>query len=181
MSVDEGRLTAFEPVKDMEIQYQVKTHGKSWVFAFSVIDPSSQSDLGTLTAERKREDRLWERTCFEVFVQPKDSPEYWEINLAPNGSWNAYHFQNFRKGMAEENRISSLPMKLLSNSPQDFKIQFQVDLSLSFQTQKASEFRLGLSAVVLHQNRSKSHWALAHKSAKPDFHNPQSFLLPISL
>jgi hypothetical protein len=39
--------------------------------------------------------------------------------------------------------------------------------------------RLGLSAVIEAVDGAMSYWALAHPSAKPDFHHPDSFVLDL--
>jgi len=37
--------------------------------------------------------------------------------------------------------------------------------------------RFSLTAIVEQSNGALSYWALAHASAKPDFHHPDSFVL----
>ena len=39
--------------------------------------------------------------------------------------------------------------------------------------------RLGLSTVIEDGDGGISYWALAHPSAKPDFHHPDSFVLDL--
>lgn len=41
------------------------------------------------------------------------------------------------------------------------------------------DWRLGLSAVIEEGSGCVSYWALAHPSAKPDFHHPGSFILTL--
>jgi len=40
--------------------------------------------------------------------------------------------------------------------------------------------RTALSAVIESADGTRSYWALAHPSDKPDFHHPDSFLLDLS-
>ena len=46
-----------------------------------------------------RTDGLWRHTCFEAFIAPAGSSEYWEYNFSPSGAWAAYHFTAYRTGM----------------------------------------------------------------------------------
>ena len=44
-----------------------------------------------------RKDQLWENNCFEFFLGFTASPQYLEGNLAPNGDWNIFLFDEYRK------------------------------------------------------------------------------------
>src|SRR6185369_3516590 len=40
----------------------------------------------------QRTDRLWEHTCFEVFLRQDESANYYEFNFSPSSEWAAYVF-----------------------------------------------------------------------------------------
>ena len=49
----------------------------------------------------KRSDRLWQHTCFEIFIRPAPEEPYHEFNFAPSGQWAAYRFEARRSGMSD--------------------------------------------------------------------------------
>src|SRR5687767_11463603 len=48
----------------------------------------------------RAEDRLWEHTCFELFLRRRGAEAYRELNVATSGAWAAYGFTGYREGMA---------------------------------------------------------------------------------
>ncbi len=116
-----------------------------------------------------REDGLWERTCFEVFVTTLDS--YREFNLSSSGQWASYRFSGYRADMADAQEVvKGLALDLASDM---LALEAHLDLPPIVES-------LGLSAVVQALDGSKSYWALTHPSDKPDFHHPASFTLDLT-
>ncbi len=112
-----------------------------------------------------RADDLWRHTCFEAFVRTADG--YREFNLSPSGRWAAYRFAGYRTGMAPAAETAEV-------------IGFRtrpglVELEARIQTPPDQE-ALGFSAVIETDDKTLTYWALAHPSAKPDFHHPDSFV-----
>ena len=119
-----------------------------------------------------RADRLWEHSCFEAFVRTGEGPGYLELNFAPSGRWAAYDFSDRRAGMTNA-----------ALEPSKIKI-WSDHLSLHLSAEIAGlpdldDWRLGLAAVIEERSGRMSYWALAHPSAKPDFHHPGSFILTL--
>jgi hypothetical protein len=121
----------------------------------------------------KRRDRLWETTCFELFVHPEPDDPYLEFNFSPSRAWAAYQFQSYRKGMRD------LPLAVP-------KIDFWNDVTgcslraeLGLIAPWAWQCGIGLSAVIEEADGTKSYWALAHPRDKPDFHHPDCFALKL--
>jgi hypothetical protein len=119
-----------------------------------------------------RGERLWEHSCFEAFVRTGEGPDYLELNFAPSGRWAAYDFSGPRAGMTEA-----------ALEPPRIEI-WSDHLSLHLKAEVAglpsdSPWRLGLSAVIEEASGHMSYWALAHPSAKPDFHHLGSFVLTL--
>lgn len=119
-----------------------------------------------------RADRLWEHSCFEAFVRTGFRSDYLELNFAPSGRWAIYGFSDTRAGKRDAALEPS-------------KIEIWSDhVSLHLRTEIAGlsedgDWRLGLSAVIEDESGRTSYWALAHPSAKPDFHHPGSFILTL--
>ena len=92
-----------------------------------------RGDFGevVMSPQANRPDRrhgLWEATCFELFLAPKNSPRYWEFNLSPDGHWNVYNFQAYRQGMQEDRAFASLPCNV-QNRPDSLVLVLNVDLA----------------------------------------------------
>lgn len=119
-------------------------------------------------ARPERADGLWRQTCCEAFVATDDG--YVEYNLSPSGQWASYRFDAPRQGMrdAEEAAV----VLGLDGAHDQVALEAQIELP-------AGAKRLGLSCVVEHRDGGFSYWALAHPSAKPDFHHPDSFVLEL--
>lgn len=129
--------------------------------------------LPTETA-RKRGDNLWQATCFEMFWAEEGQKNYRELNLSPNGAWNVYAFTDYRTGMRQEERIAE-PLVKIKHTAESFSLIVALGIGKLHADQTA--LRVGVSAVLLHQDTRLSHWAITHPEKKPDFHAPQSYFL----
>lgn len=118
--------------------------------------------------EPGRADDLWRHTCFEAFVATDDG--YVEYNLSPSGQWATYRFDGPRAGMRVADEAATAP--LLDGALDMVAMETRLELPHHAR-------RLGLSAVIEGQDGPFSYWALAHPSAKPDFHHPDSFVLEL--
>lgn len=120
-----------------------------------------------------RADDLWKRTCFEAFVQARDSRAYCEWNLSPSTQWAAYAFERFREGM--HNQAGALAPRIETHSePRRYQLRAAIDVSEA-PLPPDVPWRLGLTAVI-ETTAGVSYWALAHHSQKPDFHNAAGFV-----
>ena len=132
------------------------------------------------TPSRKAE--LWKDTCFECFIPVQDSEAYLELNLAPDGCWNAYAFKKYREGMTEfQIKPESIPRQAIStSSDRDVLNEWVIPLTglrQGMMSVKQNELRfdsVGLTAV-LNTTVGTTYWALAHDGVKPDFHIRSSF------
>jgi hypothetical protein len=125
-----------------------------------------------------RTDELWKRTCFEAFVLPSTGDAYAEFNIAPSTLWAAYRFDRYRQGMRDAGEIAPLTVKARTAEGR-FDLRVSFDLTALPHFDCAAPWRLGLSAVIEAADGAVSYWALAHPSAKPDFHNAAGFTLEI--
>ena len=119
-------------------------------------------------AEPVRTDELWKHSCFEVFVATTGG--YLEFNLSPSSRWASYRFSGYREGMADAEAMAVIaPLDLAGD-----RLALEAHLDLPSPVGK-----LGLTAVIEAVDGSRSYWALAHPSDKPDFHHPDSFVLDL--
>jgi len=138
-------------------------------------DPSGLAVPAPAAAPERR-GRLWEETCLECFLAETGSEAYREFHLSPSGHWNAYRFSGYREGMREEEAVSALPF-LVRRTPGDLRFSAELDLSgLGYGT---CGLEAEICAVLRAQNGGTSHWALAHRGPRPDFHRRDGFLLKL--
>lgn len=125
-------------------------------------------------AAPSRCDELWRSTCCECFVRVAGHPEYYELNVSPNGNWNAYHFTGYREGMQEETAVADLDVQV-SREGGVFLLYCAFQLDGIFES--GDDVDIGVSCVLTHSNGTTSYWALSHPGLKPDFHHPEAFML----
>jgi hypothetical protein len=121
-------------------------------------------------AGKGRADGLWQETCFELFLRTPGEAGYVELNLAPSEQWAAYDFVGYRSGMAE---------RPLPRDPDcTARVGGQViifDASIPMAGLPPLPWELGISAVIVEEDGTKSLWALRHGPGPADFHAPACF------
>ena len=122
-----------------------------------------------------RANNLWQTTCFEAFVRRAGEKDYIELNAAPSLQWAAYHFTDYRVGMAEL-ALTAAPDIGCDASATHFALELDVSLPEIWAEQA---WEIGISAVIEETDGTKSYWALAHPPGKPDFHHPDCFTLQL--
>jgi hypothetical protein len=119
---------------------------------------------------------LWEETCFELFLGPEDSEQYWEFNLSPSGHWNVFRFSAYRSSMQEEPAFASLPFTIqIMGETLLLELEFDMDRIL----RTDSRLDAGVSAAIRHLGGQTSYWALAHFGPRPDFHKRECFAVKL--
>jgi len=121
------------------------------------------------SAEPERTNELWKMTCFEAFLRPLGETCYREWNFAPSGKWAAYDFSAYREGMTEAEVTEPPYIRMEDNFT-----WWAVGASIAVPAD--TNWELGLSAVIVEKQGTKSYWALAHPAEKPDFHAPDCFV-----
>ncbi len=124
----------------------------------------------------ERRDRLWEDTCFELFLGPAGSDGYWEFNLSPAGHWNVYRFASYREGMREDPAFAALPFVVRAGSR---TLRLSLDLELGRIVPAATDVEAAVCAVIKTRAGAVGHWALAHPGPRPDFHRRDGFRLEV--
>ncbi len=121
----------------------------------------------------RRKHRLWEGTCVELFFGTADSGGYREINFSPAGHWNVYRFDGYREGMREEETVSSLPFEV-RKGPE--ALVFTAEIGIGTIVPPGADVAANVAAVIEAADGGKSHWALRHPGARPDFHRRDGFV-----
>lgn len=128
-----------------------------------------------LPQEPARADRLWQTTCFEVFLRKSGQSSYAEFNFSPSSRWAAYKFADYRSGMANL-ELSAAPEIGLDASDSHFALEVELQLPAPW---GGLPLVVGFSAVIEEADGTKSYWALAHPPGKPDFHHRDCFALTL--
>ena len=110
-----------------------------------------------------RASKLWQSTCFELFVGNPDQAGYLEFNFSPSGQWNCFSFSDYRQGMQEYTGFE--PINLRSAFP-DMNIELSQQ---SIFRNPSNQISLGVSAVLQSSDDVLLYFSLAHGD-KPDFH-----------
>lgn len=121
-------------------------------------------------AGRRRADKLWQSTCFELFTRENGEGAYAEFNFSPSERWAAYDFCGYREGMSER-VMGRAPVCTWRGGRSGLAI-FEVAIARS---DLPAFDRFGLCAVIEEEGGRKSYWAIAHPAEKPDFHDPACF------
>jgi hypothetical protein len=127
----------------------------------------------------RRRDGLWQHSCFEAFLRADASDSYHEFNFAPSGDWAAYRFGQRRS----DRSLPDVPAPRIAFAlhPEHCVLTADVALSALPELSGPAVVHAGLAAVVETEDESLSYWALAHGGGKPDFHDPATFTLRLTL
>jgi hypothetical protein len=127
-----------------------------------------------------RGDKLWQHTCFEVFVRASSGDGYYEFNFSPSTQWAAYRFNSHRSGMSLPAEVGGFAIDG-QGSPGRYALQTSVDLDRLSGLPRTEFWLLGLSVIIEETSGRMSYWALAHPPGKADFHHIDCFAHRISL
>lgn len=127
-----------------------------------------------------REDKLWEQTCFEIFLGHLGTNAYGEFNFSPSKKWNFFIFQDYRKDRESPPWDVAPPfIEYQDNGEAGARLTVQINLGPLKPLYTSGSSILGLSSVLDHENGRQSFHALKHLSDQPDFHLKDSFLIRI--
>ena len=130
-------------------------------------------------AATRRTDELWKHTCFEAFIARIEATGYHEFNFAPSGEWAAYVFRDYRAGC--RHAADALAPEIdVHRGATRLQLDAVIRLDRLSAAHVVEPLRLALAAVVEDESGALSYWALAHAPGNPDFHHPDSFVLPLT-
>jgi len=125
-----------------------------------------------------RTDKLWEQTCFELFVTPQSQINYWEYNLSPSLNWATFGFTQYRQSKNDEASIKAISINTQWDNQHGYHLQSVVPLPEALYGKK---LQLGVSAVIQDRQNTIYYYALTHQKQTPDFHDRKSFILSLSV
>jgi len=125
-------------------------------------------------AAAARGDKLWEHSCFEIFIRPTADVPYYEFNFSPSTQWAGYHFSRYRGGRRLVTEIDALDIEAQLNTTR-YTLRTSLDLGRLPDLPRNAIWRIGLSAIIEETSGRKSYWALAHPPGDADFHHADCF------
>ena len=140
------------------------------------ISGTSENFLHSNQQPPSRRHELWRSTCLECFLACPNSPEYWEMNISPAGSWNVYQFSDYRQGMQEAFEARQVRIKVSTTPTEQI---FQVHWPLPFPVDNSQPLETGISVILSEDGDQLSYWALRHPFDRPDFHHRAGLILKI--
>jgi len=178
MDRDLKRHPQSKGAKDHQVKAKVSRHaGTQLKLNFEV-----SGDLEQLKIPRFQKicpgDRLWEQTCFEVFVRSTSETAYNEFNFSPSGEWAAYAFDDYRAGMRPLEGLDVASLNTQTNSGR-FRLALTMDLKTAHSLPANETWWMSISTVLEQKDGGKSYWALTHPSDTPDFHHSDCFVLEL--
>ena len=160
---------------DLNIDGQIERNQSTITIHYEVSGDLSKVLWPTFIAHYQRKDGLWKHTCFELFILPANNSEYYEYNFSPSGNWNAYIFDDYRKGQ-QDLPLDKIEIELEREG--EDKIILNSSIPLIDAVQPAT-FKVGISAVIEDQQHQHHYYALSHIGERPDFHIHESFTLAL--
>ncbi len=155
-----------EEQKDIEIQANLEIENKILSLEFNIIG-DIENYLFDKPSIQKRENELWKRTCFELFIAPKSKSNYNELNISPSSEWNFYHFSNYKIGMKEDKDISK-PSIYSSIRKNHYLLSCKFTIN-----NKILEDKLifNLAVILLDKKGLRHFYSINRKRGVVDFHN----------
>jgi len=129
--------------------------------------------LAPKKAAPARRDELWKTTCFEAFLGAKNSPAYFELNLAPSGDWAWYSFADYRKEMRSPSLDAFAEPRELSRLQKENALE--VNWLVPYGALAGNEIASASLTAVLDVAGEISYWAAHHAGKEADFHLRASF------
>jgi len=166
--------------RDLKVNAEIRRNGALFKIFYEV-----KGDIDLLVLPKfltrndlpgRRTDLLWNRTCFELFLGFKDSPEYYEFNFSPEGNWALYHFNSFRTGMSNSEHFKAPRLNCLASKA---GVVLETELIPATQHLESCSFDAALSAILELKSGEKLFWALAHNGSQPNFHDRNGFVVRI--
>ena len=139
-------------------------------------DPNQLVEYPDLAASNPRQDFLWNKTCFEIFIGVQDQDFYREINLSPSQAWQAYQFEEYRypEDMPPQ-AAYDIELNQLKRTHYGLNVSLDLTEFMLANKLKWTDLFIGLSAVLM-TSKGEKHYAMQHSSPNADFHNKRDWL-----
>jgi hypothetical protein len=170
------KLKSYESNDKFQIESDLQIKGSDLYVEFKISDAQNLFKFPikneTWTASTvKRENGLWQATCFEMFLMPEGSKRYYEFNFSLKPAWNAYQFETYRHPQPPA-PTGDFNFRTMSWDPVGNILKVALNNKSSYR-----QFHVGLTAILVEKSGAKHYCALTHLGERPDFHIAKSFNL----
>ena len=169
------------------IEGWLERRGETLILEFQLSCAAEQGENAILwppaAGQLQRRDGLWEHTCLVWFLAHPHGEAYWEFNLCPNGDWNVYALDGYRRGLRPDPHYSALPVERSGNG-RISRLRATATLPAALLpatliSAQPAELELAVTAVLEQRGGAISYWALHHGGGEADFHRRDGFRLRI--
>ena len=167
-------LSPFKTPLPYTIKGEIHPQETNLLIKYQVEGEISSIEIPPLNPTPKREEFLWKKTCFEIFLAQKNTTRYFEYNFSPSGSWECYQFFDYRSTPQREHlpHVPAISQKMENNC---FTLSVLTPLPEYFKFQSI----VGVSVVIKNHQNDPHFWAIEHPREVPDFHDRRSFLIEL--
>jgi hypothetical protein len=155
------------------IETELNTTESSVFISYKVCGELAAIDLGEGHPNHARVMKLWEKSCFELFIKTKED-SYIEFNFSPEFEWNCFYFSKKGDALVEYARMDSVKFDILL-SLDVFHLIVEIDKKKFPDGFFQGPLQAGITSVIKEKNGKISYWALSHEDIKPNFHHFDSF------
>jgi len=159
---------------DFNVAGKIVRHIGALTIQYELYGPLKELIIPLPSNRHERTDRLWEETCFELFLKINKTDNYWEFNLSPSGDWNIYRFKAYRDGMQEEKTFINLPFRV-QKDPEILRLSLEFNVDKIIPPDQA--INVAICAAIKDISGRTTYWALDHQSKRPDFHRKDGFII----
>lgn len=158
----------------IELTSEFNQNSESFFISYRIREGINVVDLGNGTPIKERVLKLWEKTCFELFIKNENN-EYVEFNFSPVFEWNCFYFKQKGNPLAEYIPMQRPATEVLLSKDQFF-IFIEIKKAYFPEGFLNGPMSVGISSVIKDKNKSLSYWALTHCDSRPNFHHFDSFI-----
>jgi hypothetical protein len=155
------------------IETELNTTESSIFISYKLSGELAAIDLGRGEPNHARVMKLWEKSCFELFIKTKED-NYIEFNFSPEFEWNCFYFSKKGDPLVEYARVDSVKTEILL-SLDVFHLIAELDKNKFPDGFFQGQLQAGITSVIKEKNGKVSYWALSHHDTRPNFHDFRSF------
>lgn len=157
----------------ISIATELNTTSDSIYISYKLSGALNSIDMGEGNPKHARVLKLWEKTCFELFMKDEKN-SYIEFNFSPDFEWNCFYFEKKGDALAEYKRMELVKFDILfSNEVVNVIVELQKKMFPDHFFD--GKLCVGITSVLKEKSGALSYWALSHHDIRPNFHDFKSF------
>ena len=154
--------------ENIEIKASLEVNRERVIVEYIVTGELNNYIFENLKVKQQRANELWKATCFELFISPRESLNYWELNISTSKEWNCYAFDNYKENMREEKNIS-IPNIEITQKKDTYILSCELNFGIGGVSPEHSNFNLAI--ILLDTDRVRHFYSINKKNGIVDFHN----------